>query len=244
MTVRNRATSLISYYWVVLGILISSGSVMAQSADPQPLFQKSVSNLRNQRYCEVLVGKRDWLKLEVKVFNTQGLNLCPAEQWKALSKDAIAKTYDASFVLLNGPRYWTMDEIQAAGKTVNHVQENFGGIEMNLRATVPVSLLKQFMGSKQYAPNEVARTTNFVYKAGSAVYELTSPAGDVYVMQSYSQIVNPTLSMKDLPVLTEQLTLPAGWVYRSRVLDQDLSLVANGIAYVLQDNLSNSYQRK
>ena len=115
---------------------------------------------------------------------------------------------------------------------------------MNLRATVQVSLLKQLMGSKQYTPNEVTRTTNFIYRAGSAVYELTSPAGEVYVMQSYSQIANPALSMKDLPVLNEQLKLPAGWTYRSRVLDQDLYLVVNGVAYVLQDNLFNSYQRR
>ncbi len=136
-------------------------------------------------------------------------------------KESIAKTDDVSFVVLNGPRYWMMDEIQAAGKTVNDVKESFGGIEMNLRATIQLSLLKQLMGSKQYAPNEIVRTTNFVYRAGGPVYELTSPGGDVYVMQSYSQIANPTLSMKDLPVLGEQLKLPAGWAYRSQVLDQN-----------------------
>lgn len=228
---------------VLLGLAMSSAYAQPITP-PKPTFEKSVSNLRNQRYCEVLLGKRDWLKLEVRVFNTQGLNLCPEAQWNALTKESIAKTYDASFVLLNGPRYWMMDEIQAAGNTVNEVKESFGGIEMNLRATIQLSLLKQLMGSKNYTANEVARTTKFVYRAGSAIYELTSPAGDVYVMQSYSQIVNPALNIKDLPVLNEQLKLPAGWTYRSRVLDQDLSLVANGVAYVLQDNLSNSYQRR
>ena len=218
--------------------------VVAQSVESQPAFLKSVSNLRNHRYCEVLVGKRNWLNLEVKVFNTQGLNLCPEAQWKDLSKESITKAFDASYVLLNGPRYWVMDEIQAAGNTVNEIKESFGGMEMNLRATVQVSLLKQLFGSKQYSPNEVTRTTNFIYRAGSAVYELTSPSGDAYVMQSYSKIVNPALSMKDLPVLSEQLKLPAGWAYRSRVLDQDLSLLANGVAYVVQDNLFNSYQRR
>ena len=63
-------------------------------------------------------------------------------------------------------------------------------------------------------------------------------------MQSYSQIENPALTMNDLPDLNKQLKLPKEWVYRSRVLDQNLSLVANGVAYVLQDNLSNSYQRR
>ena len=244
MTGRNQATLLISVGLLLLSSTLLCGNSIAQSADSQPVFQKSVSTLRNQRYCEVLVGRRAWLNLEVKVFNTQGLNLCPEAQWKTLTKESIEKSFDASFVLLNGPRYWTMDEIQAAGSTVNDVKETFGGIEMNLRATVQVSLLKQLIGSKQYTPNEVTRTTNFIYRAGSAVYELTSPGGDVYVMQSYSQIVNPVLSMKDLPVLGEQLKLPAGWTYRSRVLDQDLSLVVNGIAYVLQDNLLNSYQRR
>jgi hypothetical protein len=210
----------------------------------QPVYEKSISKLRNQRYCEVLYGKRDWLSLEIKVFNTQGLNLCPEEQWKALTKESVLKANNASFALLNGPRYWVMDEIQAAGNTVNDVEQSFGGIEMHLRAVIKLGLLKQLIGSKHYTANEITRTTNFIYRAGSAVYELTSPGGEVYVMQSYSQISNPTLSMKDLPTLEQQLKMPDGWTYKSRVLDQDLSLVANGIAYVLQDNLFNSYQRR
>lgn len=236
---KNPLTSLV----VLLGLAMSSAYAQPIT-QPNPTFEKSVSNLRNQRYCEVLLGKRDWLKLEVRVFNTQGLNLCPEAQWNALAKESIAKTYDASFALLNGPRYWMMDEIQAAGNTVNEVKESFGGIEMNLRATIQLSLLKQFIGSKHFTPNEITRTTNFIYKAGGTIYELTSPAGDVYVMQSYSQIVNANLSEKDLVNLSQQLKLPTGWTYRSRVLDQDLSLIANGVAYVLQDNLANSYQRR
>lgn len=63
-------------------------------------------------------------------------------------------------------------------------------------------------------------------------------------MQSYSQIVNPTLSMDNLATLDQQLKLPAGWKYKTRLLQQDLALVANGVAYVIQDNLMNSYQRQ
>jgi len=229
---------------ITLGFLLSIGHAFAQTNNVNPKYEKSVSNLRNLRYCEVIYGKRDFLTLEVKVFNTQGLNLCPEAQWKTLTKESIEKAYGASFVLLNGPRYWTMDEIQAAGSTVNSVKESFGGIDMNLRATLKVGLLKQLLGSKQYSPNEIIRTTNFIYKAGTPIYELTSPTGEIYVMQSYSQIVNPNLAMSDLPDLAKQLKLPSGWTYQSRVLDQELSLIANGIAYVLQDNLSNSYQRR
>ena len=104
--------------------------------------------------------------------------------------------------------------------------------------------MKQLIGSKQYSPNEINRTTSFIYRAGNPVYELTSPAGEVYLMQSYSQIVNPTLSMDNLATLDQQLKLPAGWKYKTRLLQQDLALVANGVAYVIQDNLMNSYQRQ
>ena len=227
------------YQFLLITFILSAGIVSAQ-----PSFEKSISNLRNQRYCEVLYGKRHFLNLEVKVFNTQGLNFCPEDKWQALSKEVIAKQFDASFVVLNGPRYWMMDEIQAAGATVNNVKESFGGIEMNLRATVEIGLLKQILGDKRFTPNQITRTTNFVYKVGTPIYELTSPAGEAYVMQSYSQIENPTLTMNDLPDLNKQLKLPKGWSYRTRVLDQNLSLLANGIAYVIQDNLSNSYQRR
>ena len=230
---------------LLLGLMVWGLSIYGHAAEStSPKFEKSISNLRNQRYCEVLYGKRDFLKLEVKVFNTQGLNLCPEDQWKTITKESVEKAYGASFVVLNGPRYWMMDEIQAAGDTVNPTKESFSGMEMHLRATVQLNLLKQLMGSKQFSPNEISRTTNFIYKAGTPIYELTSPAGDVYVMQSYSQIVNSSLAMSDLPDLAKQLKLPAGWTYKSRVLDQELSLIANGIAYVLQDNLSNSYQRR
>lgn len=229
-----------TFHKLLLAMLV----LTSLSGYAQPHFEKSVSNLRDQRYCEILYGKRDWLKLEVKVFNTQGLNLCPEDQWAKLSKESIAKQYNASFVLLNGPRYWMMDEIKAAGTTVNNIKESFGGIEMNLRATIQLGLLKQLIGSKSYSPNEIVRTTSWIYRAGSPVYELTSPAGDVYIMQSYSQIVNKNLKMKDLASLGQYLKMPAGWTFSSRILDKDLALLADGIAYVLQDDLFNSYQRR
>jgi hypothetical protein len=207
----------------------------------------SVSNLRNKRYCEVLYGERSFLTLVVKVFSTQGLNDCPQDAWKLITSKTISDTYKASFVRLNGPRYWVIDGVQAAGNTVNHERESFGGIEMNLRATIEVGLFKQlqlFWGDPSYQATTVHRNTIWIYKAGSPVYELISPSGEHYVMQSYAQIVNTKLSMADLPMLQKQLQLPQGWSYRTRMLTEDLHLVANGNAYVLQDNLMNSYQHQ
>ena len=104
-----------TFAFLVISLVLAIGEACAQTpTQSNPTFERSVSNLRNQRYCEVLLGKRTWLKLEVRVFNTQGLNHCPEAQWSALTKESIEKTFDASLVVLNGPRYWMMDEIQAA----------------------------------------------------------------------------------------------------------------------------------
>jgi hypothetical protein len=59
--------------------------------------------------------------------------------------------------------------------------------------------------------------------------------------------VDKNLTYKDLPALDSKLTLPEGWKYRTKVLDQDLAI--NGInAYgkpnqwvVTQDSLQNTY---
>ena len=62
-------------------------------------------------------------------------------------------------------------------------------------------------------------------------------------MQAYAQIIDPKLSYDDLAGLGSRLTLPSGWTYRSRILDQDLVASASGEATIIQDDLQNTYQR-
>ena len=75
------------------------------------------------------------------------------------------------------------------------------------------------------------------------MYELISPKGQVYVMQSYSQIVDPSLAYTDLAALGSRLKPPKGWQYRSRTLTADLIAQASGEAHIIQDELQNTYQR-
>jgi hypothetical protein len=75
------------------------------------------------------------------------------------------------------------------------------------------------------------------------VYELTSPKGDVYRMQSYSQIVDQTLTIEDLETLGDRLDLPEGWSYQARVLTADSALVVEGVTYVINDEFLNTYQK-
>ena len=201
-------------------------------------------DLRNVRYCEVITVDRERLTFHVAVYNTLGLNFCPAEQWARLDARALAKELDVSRVKLNGPRYWTIDGIEASGATKAGAIETFGGIGMVERATLTTRLWQGTVGDKFYKPNKVARTTVFHYRAGRPVYELTAPNGDVYMMQSYAQIVDPTLTADGLAALGSRLKLPKGWTYATRTLDADYALKADGVAYVINDDLYNSYQRR
>ena len=87
------------------------------------------------------------------------------------------------------------------------------------------------------------RDTTWTYDAGTLIFELTDPDGHVYVMQSYSQLVDKTLNYRDLPGLARLLTLPPGWSYSWKKLTHTLNLNSNGLAYVVNDNLFDSYQR-
>jgi hypothetical protein len=116
--------------------------------------------------------------------------------------------------------------------------KNFGGIDMLLQATV----LLTGVNPAPYTANQVNRHTVFTFDAGEEVYELLDAAFRRWVMQTWSQIVDPNLSRADLPGLGERLDLPDGWTYQSRVLTSPLRIdTTTHAAQVLQDDLANSY---
>jgi len=49
--------------------------------------------------------------------------------------------------------------------------------------------------------------------------------------------------MADLATLGDRLRLPPGWKYQVVTLTSDLTLSANGVAHLVQDEFDNSYQR-
>ncbi|MBB1250741.1 hypothetical protein [Rhizobium sp. G21] len=115
---------------------------------------------------------------------------------------------------------------------------------MAARAEITITLLGATIGKSFYQPTDVMRETVWLFAAGKPVFELIDPKGQVYMMQSYAQIVDPALTLADLPGLRERLKLPKGWTYSTRVLAEDYKLEAKGVAHVLQDELQNTYQRR
>lgn len=190
-----------------------------------------------KRYCEVLLVHMTDSGPEATVYNTFPLNDCPAELWDKLDAKALAAENDAAAALLNGPRYWLMSSIGKRGREEQE-HKTFGGIEMIRQATVRLASMKP----APYSVNRVDRKAVFVFDPGREIHELVDPDGRRWVMQTYSQTVDATLTETDLPTLAKRLSLPAGWRYETRTPSSPLRVdTTTAEACVTQDDLANSY---
>ena len=195
-------------------------------------------SMRGKRYCEVLLLGPSDEGISVTVWNSYPMGDCPDDQWRELDGAAIAAERGSALALLNGPRYWLMDLVDRAATDVTST--TYGRIEMNQYATITISDPSSL--GQRYTPQTVDRQSTFVFHTGQTVFQLRADDGRVFVMQSWSQQVDPTLAESDLASLADRLSLPAGWTYESVELTSDLVVGASAQpAQVLQDDLSNSY---
>lgn len=205
--------------------------VLAQGAEK--------SNLRGQRYCEIIIDKN---ATTYAVYNTIGLNDCPETIWSQITKDSVKKETHASIVHLNGPRYWVIDGIKNSS-LVSTTVETINGLTLREAGVLKLSLLDIYNAGTPYKNHSVARNTTWVYQKGKPVYELINSKGEVFVMQSYSVQYKPQ-SLESLNTLGTMLKLPQGWVFKSGIINQDEEVIAiNNLATVVQDDYSNTYQQ-
>jgi hypothetical protein len=209
--------------------------------DVGPTRQTRARDLRGLRYGEVLLVRAADDHLTATVYNTFPLNDCPQDQWVALDTAAIAAENEALLAVLNGPRYWLMDFI-VPGYDGEPEITTFGDIQMFRRATIDIT--ERGLDGGPYSPVQVDRKALFGFDAGSTVFELVGPDGAAYVMQAWSQQVDPDLVEPHLHLLGARLAMPEGWTYRTRVLDAELLIdTTQRLATVLQDEFQNSYSK-
>ncbi len=223
---------------VMVGLLVGCSSA-AKGASPATTVAGSAAQADTfaLRYCEVILVRKSSSGLVGTVYNSYPLNSCPQSKWAQLDAKSLASANAAVAAGLNGPRYWLMDHISKQ-RSGAEVIATFGGISMIEEATVALGSLS----SQAYTPHAVDRNTVFTFDAGRTVYELVDPSGRRWVMQTWSQIVDPTLGLSDLAGIGSRLHLPAGWKYQVRRLDAPLQVVTTTTnAQVLQDDLQDSY---
>jgi hypothetical protein len=194
----------------------------------------TITDTRDMRFGEILVVKRSG----VEVYNTTGLNDCPSDLWNALDLEKIRKQFGALKVDKNGPHYWMMDsQTVSFGETVS-----FGGLEARWAATLPLATAeKAAKGSVPYKVFTPKKTQKMVYSKGKPVYELVDPDGNIYVLQAHEE----RFPIESLPKLGEQLKLPTGWQFRTRILTEDLvmDLAPDQTIYAVGDEFHQYWTR-
>jgi hypothetical protein len=216
-----------------LALMIGSGPLV--QAQDKAAKAYTITRTRNMRFGEILVAR----KRSIEVYNTTGLNDCPAKLWDALDLEKLRKEFGALKVEKNGPHYWMMDsQTVLFGKKVS-----FGGLEARWVATLdPAVIRKAATGSEPYKVFTPKKTQKMVYAKGKAVYELVDPDGHAYVMQAHDE----RFPLGSLPKLGERLKkLPKGWQYRTRTLTEDLvlDLRPDKTIYAVGDEFHQYYTR-
>ena len=239
----------------VLGNFFAALLVMVRAAPSAALPAGSIY-VRGVRYCEILPYEfvRGQSYLSSRVYNTFGVSDCPSNLWDNLTlaeirKQIKATLVDAPVVVKNGPRYWMMTYMGASTRLISTSVMTIGGIPFRIAGINNISfsfikkLLKNRMERPKYSPITVARTADWIWDRGTTAYILTDSFGYKFVMQSYSQTVDPDLSIPELSTLAAKLTLPKGWSYAASTLDASINVTqaAGGVAIVLQDGYENSY---
>lgn len=218
------------------GLLACAIALAASAGSAQAEIQSS--GVRDQRYCEIFTVFLSPSPV-ARVNNSYGLNRCRQGWWDSLDAGGIAAETGADLVLLNGPRFWLMDKVK-----VNDPGPVVDIAGKQLREVATIDLAKVGLAPPPaFTPVKITRGTKFTFVRRRPTFQLVDPNGRVYVMQAYSQIVDPDLTYDQLRGLRPRVGLPDGWKYRARKLDENLVLRANGRATIIQDELKNTYQR-
>ncbi|MEL6675151.1 MAG: hypothetical protein AAFR61_23280 [Bacteroidota bacterium] len=197
-------------------------------------------DFRDYRYCELLFTFENGGDLVTEVYATIGFNLCPSEDWLAINAEELKNMYGALDIKANGPRYWLVNKIKRGEGDAGYEKiGTFGDIQMKLSAQIDGPL----EDAASYTEHIIKRWTIFKFKKNNRIYKLINPAGEVYVMQSYTSMIKPDLTIDDLENLGQELDLPDGWKFESEVLEKELELTSFGDAVVIQDEFENSYQK-
>ena len=221
--------------------------------------QKSVQvrgdSYRGQHHCEVLIMTRDadGPGGSGHYYNSLGVvDDLPDEEFDArflaLDPEKLQKEYGGDGVRFNGPRRFVADRFTGLAFDGGR-QSMIGPIPMHLYGTFVVPNFDAFIAGKQtpYRETVSKRTTTWFFDAGKEVYELVSPDGIVFVMQSASLRVDPHNTVDKLPTLGDRLSLPEGWQFRVRTLEEELVMPATYDSdppnTIVLDELENNYQR-
>ena len=246
MKAKMLLTAMIGF--VLVGIF--AGCAKAPKDDAQ-LTEIKFDNLMSTRYTEILLvfGNAITKSYTAGVYNTTSLNganpagggdSSPAAILDQIDMKKVKEDNSALSTVKNGARLWTIDYLGAKFGT----ERDFQGLKARWVMWFPIPDAIREGRDLSYAIMEAHRNTSIGIRKGSRVYILDDPQGTSFVMKSASLIVDPNQKFEDLQNLGSRLKLPAGWKFRTLILEQDLVFMTdNGATNITQDDLGNTYDR-
>ncbi len=244
------AVAIVAAIIVVAAIVVYPKLVVTLPNDGANAKLNTFKNTYGHRYTEMfLIGGNAITKnLEANVYNTWGLNggdttgdSCPAALLDKVDVKSVKEQYGMLASFKNGPRMWTLDWIEVEmGKELD-----FNRMKARWVNWLDLKGISTEPGAADYKNITVTRHTKFGFNKGTRISVLDDPDGDPWVMKSFSLITHPDQKFEELPTLGSRLKLPAGWKFRSLVLELDLILTPDkdGTAHITQDNFGNTYDR-
>jgi hypothetical protein len=201
-----------------------------------------VSDTRAYAQGEIFLLTTSGDHMDAQVYNTTGFGPCPDDAFSAIDVEQLARDTGSDLAWKNPRRFWMMDSLQ-----INIVGDpaEFGGVKFNLvaRMQMPADFdFTQDQSARAYQPAQIRRVSRYEFATGRPVFLLRSPDETTWVMQTFTNHVDSTLTAADLPQLGSRLTLAEGWRFKVVTLDRDLAITTNGLANIVPDNLSNMYQ--
>jgi len=198
---------------------------------------------RGYQFCELclITGTSEGNAI-ANIWNTTGVSQPGPEQLRALDGDAIARDHGALAAVIGPIRSWTFDRLDVAEAGGDKTFGTITAAWMGAAEAAPVTGGGDWGA---YQPAYIYRDAAMTFAAGTQVYVLDAPDGEVFVMESFTRHRDPALSEERLRHLGGRLQLPGGWGFRAETLDRDMEVSAahhGDLAHVVHDDLHNTYQ--
>jgi len=251
-----------------LGLVFAKADPVNEAGGNRPFAYSnsfSTNNVGQQIYypisapfCQIYSSRFNFWRLRAEIikFSTFKLGPCAEDSFAKLSIASITaqlKTVGhTAHTYKNGPSYFTMDVNLSA---LNREFLYIGPLKFYAQATTSVSIFQLLfnpilsekgISTSYFFPFTAHEDIYYIWNKGSTIHTLVPPDKKGYfVMISYSKMVDTGMDISNIKDKIEELSLPEGWKYESRILDKPLIVrtqPAKKFAHqVIYDQLQNFY---
>jgi len=224
-------------------------NILSDSVGAKPA---RVEGLHLVRYIEIFLTFKDPKtgKLVANVYNSSLLgpgvvaskDTAPQEKVVGLNFDKMAAEYGVLKASLNGPKLWLCDWFEdLIGK-----QREFNGIKAPWVAQLNIGNTKPVSDTKPYTPVTIARKSSVGWNKGTKVLLLDDDKGNTWVLKGFQLGIKPQHTYEEFVAAGANnfKKLPAGWKFRTKILDKDLiEKPTTGLATLTSDEFFNVYDK-